>query len=321
MLTVYSAILLYMLSGVIVLTFCLKFTYRDVFYYGFNVFSRIKIPWEEIKLMMIFSASLMGTQFLGVTATWGDSLILGYFSFDKMGTYSNVIFLAKSMLVMQGALNIVSMPMLARNIAFKQTTSIRDNYSLIVTINIVFIIPFLLVSLFYSPQIMLLLFGDNSGEIVFSYEILIVCYALSGFFGPVTSIIMASRNSRHMIISSFLFFLINITLSFLLIPLYEIKGAAVAAGLAFLLSNSYLAFFNYRRFNIVPSLKMVMFALISFVGFYPVYLFLKYFMINDIFLIGVAAMFSFIVTALAYISLFSIPHSLHRFKTLFHLKY
>lgn len=316
MLTVRNAILIYMVSSGIILVACLLFTYNDIFIQGVKIFCRIRIPLKEIRLMFFFFASLIGIQLLGLTGTWGDSLILGYFLFNEIGSYSNILFIAKSMLVMQGALYVVCMPMLARQIALKQIVSVKKTYDFIIVLNMVFIIPFSLVSIYYAPHIVEVLYEYRSSETIIAFRILIMFYTLSGLFGPVTLIVVASRKSKHMLFSSIMFLVINISLSFVLIPLQGIKGAAVAAGLAFMLSNGYLAFLNYKMYNARPSLKVILFIIISFLGFYPVSLWISSIMIKDINILVVGVFASLLVTSFVYVVIFGLNKTIHDFKNI-----
>ena len=81
------------------------------------------------------------------------------------------------------------------------------------------------------------LFGQKFIPGYLALVIIVVCYIIISFLGPITIFLTMTNNEKVLAYSLFISVIVNLVLNYLLIPEYELNGAAIATGISTLLYN------------------------------------------------------------------------------------
>ena len=181
--------------------------------------------------------------------SWADRIFLGVYSTpEDVGVYSISIKVAMLVGFVLVAVNSVSS---AKFSEFYQSDNIKDlsNYctkstNLMATISF----PILILLILYSDQI-LNIFGSDF--IIGSSALVILC---SGQFINVATgsvgQILAMTNREKLLRKSILIAVItNIILNFILVPLYNINGAAIATSVSWMVSTIFAFYYVRKEFH------------------------------------------------------------------------
>ena len=182
---------------------------------------------------------------------WTDVLMLGYYSgADQVGIYNLCFKLASIITFAQFAINSYAAPRISSYYHSDKLDELKALISKIAWLNFIISSPFFLVLLFLGDQI-LPLFGEEfkSGTLVLL--LLIVAQLVNALSGPVLYILnMTGKEfvARNMVLVAAL---VNVVLNFILIPLYGIVGAAVAASIAMVVWNICSIVYIYKNYGLL----------------------------------------------------------------------
>lgn len=221
----------------------------------FPVFSpKIKaVPME--KELFSFSWPLIFTTFAGLIIGWTDTLMLGYFSTAwDVGIYNAALPTARLLGVGSSAFAVIFMPVASELYATGRVEDLRGIYSVTTKWILSIILPGFLLMALFSAWIIRILFGSEfvAGAPVLS--ILAFSFFISSLFGLASPLLQVYGRTKIVMACSFCTAGTNFILNFLLIPIYGIKGAAIATGISVALGGL-LGFFFVSRIGKMQPFK------------------------------------------------------------------
>lgn len=124
--------------------------------------------------------------------------------------------------------------------------------------SIIISIPFIIIGIF-NPEMIISIFTDNKSVLELAktyYKISIISYPISGISLALTMQIRVLNLTKLPFYSSCVGLVVNFILNLLLIPVYGVRGAAIATLIAKIISLSYLIYIIYiKKLNILDNLK------------------------------------------------------------------
>ncbi|MCI4330749.1 MAG: oligosaccharide flippase family protein [Thermoplasmata archaeon] len=175
------------------------------------------------------SLSLWGVTTLAFVTAFIDTLILGaYRPSLAVGLYASATTLARLLLVANGALTFVYLPVTARLARERDFETIRSTFATATRWTLVFTFPMFLLFCFMPIQSLGAVFGLRYEDAALALTILGVGSFVSVVVGPVNATLAGLGETRSLLMTTFISATANIVLSFALIPTYGLLGAAVA---------------------------------------------------------------------------------------------
>lgn len=186
-----------------------------------------RVPFIEL------SITLFGVTALGYVTSFGDTLVLGlYRAADEVAQYSSAMTLARLFLVGAGTITYIYLPVAARLRRQGDFDTMRRSY--VTTSRWLMVITLPLFFLFFFDPVSSLgfAFGRLYEPAAEALQILTLSSLLAVLLGPAPSALGGLGESRVMLIFTLSSAVANVALSFTLIPLYGLLGAALAWAIA-----------------------------------------------------------------------------------------
>jgi O-antigen/teichoic acid export membrane protein len=175
------------------------------------------------------SLSLWGVTTLIYITGYADTLILGVFRPEtQVGIYSAVLTLGRLILVAAAAVTFIFLPVSARLWGEGNVESIRSTYLTAGRWVLIFTAPLFLVFALFPTDSLTTVFGSSYAPGALALIIVTVSALASVAFGPVNATMAGLAMTRPLIIATAVSAVLNIVLSFTLIPTYGLIGAAIA---------------------------------------------------------------------------------------------
>jgi len=208
------------------------------------------------KELFFFSFPLIFAGLAGLITGWTDTLMLGYFSTTSdVGIYNAALPTAKLLSVGAGAFGVIFMPVVSELYARDRIEDLKSVYSTVTKWILSITLPlFLLMSLF-SKELINILFGSEFVAGATALSILAFSYFISSLFGLSAPLLQSYGKTKIFMCGSFAGAGVNFGLNLLLIPIYGLKGAAIATGISFALMNIFYFFFVFKIGEIQPFRK------------------------------------------------------------------
>lgn len=250
--------------------------------------SKIKsIPVE--KELFSFSWPLIFVSAAGLVIGWTDTLMLGYFSTaSDVGIYNVALPTAMLLMNITVAFSMIFLPVASELYGRNRIEDLRTAYSAVTKWVFSLTLPIFLLMALFSESIIQIIFGSAyiPGAIVLS--ILAAGFFIDSATGPVSSIIQTCGRTKINMGCSFIGAGTNFTLNFLLIPVYGIKGAAIATASSYVLMKIALLISAYRIAGMQPyKMSYLKPLLASVIAVSVVYAVTKYFIGVSFFVLAV----------------------------------
>ena len=187
-----------------------------------------------------FMVPMFAVQALDATSSWVDSIVLGAFLYEAMGAYSNVSFLAKAVLMANGALYFVIVPVFARLLHAEDEERLKSEYRRRTHHLALLVTPPALFLLAYARELLALIFSVKDPAMGPALQILVIGYLAATLHGPILALTLAKGETGKILISTLIFITLNVALSLLLAPFFGAIGAAIAASVSYLISVFFL---------------------------------------------------------------------------------
>jgi O-antigen/teichoic acid export membrane protein len=210
-------------------------------YYISNVFpellNRNIRPSFSISTLLGSSIPLMGVNFLQFFITWVDVLMVGYFLLPyDVGIYRSAAQVTLLLTFIYTAFNSIFSPLVA-DLYHKKEKAGLDHIFKITTKWVFYLtLPMFVIILFSRVEI-LTLFGEEFTSGADVLVVLAIARLVSNSTGSLRSVLIMSGRGRLEFLNMVLIVVSNILLNIILIPRYEIIGAALASGLSIILIN------------------------------------------------------------------------------------
>ncbi|GBE18160.1 stage V sporulation protein B [archaeon BMS3Abin16] len=220
-----------------------------------RVFSlRTKIKPIYIKReMLVFSLPLMLAGFMSTIMTRIDTVMLGYFrSAVEVGIYNAAVPTAQILNIATSSMAVLFLPVITELYARGQKEPLEVVYKTVTKWTFYLNLPVLLIMVFFSPQVMNLMFGP---EYIAGY--LALSILATGLFTGTLSfapyyLLTMSKNTRTIFFISIVATLINVVLNWVLIPVYGLVGAAMATAATYLVNLVLLLAYSWHIMRISP---------------------------------------------------------------------
>ncbi|MGD2248070.1 MAG: oligosaccharide flippase family protein [Candidatus Methanofastidiosia archaeon] len=192
----------------------------------------------EYNRIISFSLPLLFVGFLMEVLHWSDTFFIGYFKGEYLvGLYNAARPLASLLLTVIFSLNSLFYPVASELHAQGKSNYLREVYLSVTRWIFVFTFPLFLFLVFFSKDLITILFGT---EYAFAQNALIILSAgtfVNAFFGAVGIILQIHEKQNFIFAMHFLAAVINIIMNVILIPVYGIEGAAAATAAAIIFWN------------------------------------------------------------------------------------
>jgi O-antigen/teichoic acid export membrane protein len=190
--------------------------------------NRVKAEYRYRELL-VFSLPLLLTGVLSLVLSWGDTFLLGFFANEEtVGLYNVGFALGYSLLMVLGSFEAIYTPISSNLLAQKKMKQLTDTYNSISRWIFLSLWPLFLVILFFSEDIIRILFGY---DYVSSWKVLVIVSI--GFFvmsvlGPVYSMLQTFDKTYFIFKMHAFMAVVNVLMNILLIPLLGMEGAAIS---------------------------------------------------------------------------------------------
>ncbi|MCI4336833.1 MAG: oligosaccharide flippase family protein [Thermoplasmata archaeon] len=197
--------------------------------------------------------SFWGVGSLSFITAFADTLILAVFRPPQVvGLYSAAMTLARVLLVANGALTYIYLPVAARLARRQDFPLIRATYTTGTRWSLLFVTPGLLAFALLPTESLHAIFGSSYGAGATTLQILAVAAFVSVLVGPANACQAGLGEVRTLLGATAAASVANVVLSFGLIPLYGAVGAALAWGVARTMYPGIGLVTLYRRYRINP---------------------------------------------------------------------
>jgi O-antigen/teichoic acid export membrane protein len=175
------------------------------------------------------SVALWGVTSLAFVTAYADTLILGVFwPAVTVGYYSSAMTLARLILVGSGALTFIYLPVASRLTRTQDFETIRTTYVTAARWTIAVTFPLFLIFAAVPSTSLGVVFGKNYEPGAVALSLLAWGAFISIMVGPVNACLAGMAYARTLLITSSVAALLNIAVSFALIPALGLIGAAIA---------------------------------------------------------------------------------------------
>jgi O-antigen/teichoic acid export membrane protein len=190
-------------------------------------------PSPPVPQLWNLTVALWGVGTLQFVTAFVDTLILGvYRPATDVGLYSAGMTLARVLLVGNGALTYIYLPVAARLARDRDFRLLQATYVAGTRWILLIVTPALLLFLFLPGLSMTAIFGPSFGVGAPTLAILAACAFGSVVVGPANSCLAGLGEARMLFLTTGISAAANVLLSVVLIPLYGGPGASVAWGVA-----------------------------------------------------------------------------------------
>ncbi len=210
-----------------------------------------KLKKYSAKQLMHYSFPMLATSSFIFIMGWTDTLMLGYYN-DKVdvGVYNVVIRIARIAIIAITSINLVLAPKISELYGNSQLDEMKQLITKSTKLIFIITVPLVIV-IMVANKLVLSIFGEEfliGGTALIIVMMSQLFNAISGSSGQVMNMTGNHKKLRNFTIYSGI---LNISLNFLLIPLYGIIGAAIATASSIIVLNLSSAIFVKRKLGIV----------------------------------------------------------------------
>lgn len=185
--------------------------------------------WTIAKEILKDSWPLIFTSFAGVIFIYADQIIIEFFyDFKKVGIYSSAVRLILFFNVIPSIISNMIYPKVIDLYKQNEKGSFIKKMTRLYFYHFIFTIPLIAFFLLFGRPLILTLYGDifiESADILKIYSLTF----LFVFFNPMNNkLLMIENLQKLMLFRNLIGLSVNLILNFLLVPVYGMKGAAVA---------------------------------------------------------------------------------------------
>jgi O-antigen/teichoic acid export membrane protein len=162
----------------------------------------------------------------------GDTLVLGIFHPDQVGTYTASLTLARLLQIGITAAAYIFLPVASRFLRQDQPGSIAITYATITKWMILVSLPLFLLFFFLPSASLGFVYGSNYTSVVVPLQIAVVGGFATTLLGPAPAAQVAYGQTRLLASNAIAAGLVDVVVAFALVPTYGYVGAAIAWGVA-----------------------------------------------------------------------------------------
>ncbi|MBI2145831.1 flippase [Candidatus Woesearchaeota archaeon] len=206
----------------------------------------------ELKKLVSFSLPLFFSGLFVSIMGWIDTLFLGALrTSEEVGVYNVALPFVNTLTIVLASFGSIFFPLASESYARKEYKKIAQMYDSIARWIFLLSLPMLFIVLFFSKEILGIIFGPayESGFLVL--QVLMVAYFLKIVIGPATETMMVFHKTKTLFYINSVAVISNILLNFLFIPRWGIVGAAVATTISILIKEGTIFIIIWKRINLV----------------------------------------------------------------------
>ena len=242
----------------------------------FIIFDKKIKPDLDFKELIIYSLPLILVSLLSLLQKWADIFILGFYrSASEIGVYSIAFSTAALLSIVPTALMSLFAPIATSLYASNKKNDIKKINNFVTKWIFTFNLPFLLILIFFSKNLLQLVFGNEYLSGYLALIILGFSYLLLSLTHIYSNNLLIIKKTKLLSILVLISTLSNIILNILLVPRYGINGAAIStlvATVIFLILVMIYAFICVKiqplRLYFVKSLILGLLAILIMKYFY-----------------------------------------------------
>lgn len=235
----------------LILTFFLAIYFLDK-----KVYPIFKTPIKSISLkreLLSYSLPLSLASFLWVIIGWTDTLMIGYFmTSTDVGIYNVALPTSQLLRLFPFALLALFLPIMTELYSEKKITEMERLYKTVTRWAFYINFPIFLLFIFFSKQILNVMFGSDYIIGWMALVILGTGYMVNSLGLIASQVVYAIKKTKPILYLSIVVAFFNIILNYLLIPVYGIIGAALATSFAIISSSIFVWIIVKYFININP---------------------------------------------------------------------
>lgn len=222
-------------------------------------------------LILSYPLFLAGSTFLFMQ--YADKILLGiYTNPTDVGIYTAALTIATLVLFIYTAFSFNSRPALAEYFAINDIESMRRLYSSVTKWIFLVTFPLVVYLVFYSKDILGLIYGDKFTSGAIAMSILCLGFAMNGLTGLSGETLISIKKTKLNLSSEVVGAISNVLLNVSLIPFFGIIGAAIGTSLSIALKNIVSLIFVYKNLKFNPYnsdyIKIILYSTIPLLGIY-----------------------------------------------------
>jgi O-antigen/teichoic acid export membrane protein len=238
----------------------------------FSIFNNIRISYYRNEILK-YSLPLLFTSFFFMIIRWVTTFILGYLeNASYVGMYNVALSTADLMYLVPIALTTLSFPIMTERYSKNKSKDLK--YIFNTTTKWVFLIalPIYLIFLFFSKNILGIMFGNEYSNGALTLSILASGYIIYSLSKTASDILSVAKKNEIIFYVTLAAAIINVILNFILIPRFNLMGAAISTSIAFIIMGVLFFYYAYKISGAQP-IKFVYLktSIIGFVSIFVIY--------------------------------------------------
>ncbi|MCS6293008.1 MAG: flippase [Nitrospira sp.] len=207
---------------------------------------------REMKTLLAYGVPLALSNVFGIVAPRSDVLILGYWvNAQEVGIYLAAFQTAAIISLVLGAFETGLAPIISRAWTQQDLTRMTDSYQAVSRLSITISLPIFCCLLLLASDI-LKVFGPEFARGAAALMILATGQLFHNSTGSANTVLLMSGHSRLVMTNTVVMGVALLATTALLIPLWGITGAAIAASMTFILTNVVRIIQVWRLHHIQP---------------------------------------------------------------------
>jgi len=222
----------------------------------FMISSEIKPKYEYYQLISFSFPIFLSGIFVQIMG-WVDTLFLSALKeASEVGIYNAALPLVSTLSIFVSVVGNIFLPTASSLYAKNKTEKVAGLYATVSRWTFLSGLPIMLFMIFFSKQILTILFGAEYRTGHIALQILIGAYFLRLSFGPSSQALMMFNETKKIFYINSFAAVVNVILNYLLIPPYSMMGAAIATTGSIIIQEGLIFWIAKKKLGFVFSLKM-----------------------------------------------------------------
>lgn len=201
--------------------------------------------------ILTFSLPLLISGSMSFISNSIDTIVLGYFlSSERIGIYNAAYPLANLVLIAPQLLSTLFIPIMSEYHSKENIIDMRLLYTIDVRWIAILTIPGFYLIIFTPETFLLFAFGSEYSEGSLSLVIVATGFLIFALLGPNGGTVNMIGDSHMMMITTTTNAIVNLSLNLLLIPRFDIVGAALSTAVSYIIANSIVSVYLYMQTGI-----------------------------------------------------------------------
>ena len=215
------------------------------------------------KQLLSYSSTMILISFMNVILGRTDRVMIGIFSTSSsVGIYNIAATVGTLATFLLSSSNMIFAPIISELYSQNKKNMLNDLYSAITKWVVMFTLP-IIVTIIIFPETILNVFGTEYIDAKYVLILIALGQMINAFVGASGYILNMSGHERLVLVNNIIMAMINIILNVILIPRFDILGAAVATSISIAIVNLIKVIQVKKYLNIFPYDKNFLITLIS----------------------------------------------------------